>query len=548
MTPEPAENAGQSMIRRQFLPSLSVRKKSKLSFIFKWLGGSSELAWGLQTLGAMNAANAFPPIVALGVGQPAAPGQGLGGADTAFADSLASVLSGAAVPPLVPALNPTMTGAAGLSLGLAGGVVSDADTNGIELAADLTGQNGAGGLLGDTLLPGLGQPAAVLPGEGPSQGAVDDGGQGVPSQPTAGLLNQIAGGRQTLGGQSASSAEMTGKAAQVGAAAAQTVNQGSGAEEGGDPAMLTGGVSTSSTMPSTMSGEALTSASVAKAMADAKQATARPADPASVMTGTAANQGASGQSTRPVSAADKRPFAGQAAPSSLMQKGGEASSNDLANPLQAASNGAAKISNNPLMATAAKPVTTALAQGSPAVAEPVMGDYSTYAEPGDVLGSEMSSLEPSTSSSTKPSSSQAQPPSTQIAVQIAKVVPQGIDRFSIQLHPAELGAVDVQLDFAEDGSVSALITAERAETLDMLQRDSRALERSLNNSGLQLESGGLSFSLKQEQNPQGQGFNDPSHQEARAYGGTRDRADAPADAPVDMPPQVSRHRLLDIRT
>lgn len=84
----------------------------------------------------------------------------------------------------------------------------------------------------------------------------------------------------------------------------------------------------------------------------------------------------------------------------------------------------------------------------------------------------------------------------QVAVQIQKAAGQGHDRISIQLKPADLGRVEVRLDVGADGRVAAVISADRADTLDMLQRDARILQNSLQNAGLQADSNSLSFELK----------------------------------------------------
>ena len=90
-------------------------------------------------------------------------------------------------------------------------------------------------------------------------------------------------------------------------------------------------------------------------------------------------------------------------------------------------------------------------------------------------------------------------PTAQVAVQIKRAVATGNDRISIRLHPAELGRVQVRLEVAEDGHVRALISAERAETLDLMQRDPRGLERALQDAGLKTDSGSLSFTLQDQQ-------------------------------------------------
>ena len=50
----------------------------------------------------------------------------------------------------------------------------------------------------------------------------------------------------------------------------------------------------------------------------------------------------------------------------------------------------------------------------------------------------------------------------------------------------------------QDGSVTTRMVVERAETLDLLQRDARALERALGEAGLDAQEGSLQFSLKDE--------------------------------------------------
>jgi hypothetical protein len=105
-----------------------------------------------------------------------------------------------------------------------------------------------------------------------------------------------------------------------------------------------------------------------------------------------------------------------------------------------------------------------------------------------------------------PRSLPAPPAALQVGVQIAAAAARRVERLVVQLEPAALGRVEVRLDFSHDNRVSALIAADRPETLDLLQRDGRALERSLQDAGLKLDGDGLSFSLRQEQrHPQERG-------------------------------------------
>jgi len=85
----------------------------------------------------------------------------------------------------------------------------------------------------------------------------------------------------------------------------------------------------------------------------------------------------------------------------------------------------------------------------------------------------------------------------QLAFEIVRQVNEGNTRFQIRLDPPELGKIDVRLDFDRSGQVTARLTVEKAETLDLMQRDQRALERALQQAGLDGQKTNLEFSLKQ---------------------------------------------------
>ncbi len=95
-----------------------------------------------------------------------------------------------------------------------------------------------------------------------------------------------------------------------------------------------------------------------------------------------------------------------------------------------------------------------------------------------------------------PNPSHISPPIRDISVHISQHVDTGMNRFQLRLDPPELGRVDVRMEISPEGKLSAVIAVERPETLDLLQRDSRALERSLMEAGLKTDSNSLSFSLK----------------------------------------------------
>ena len=120
------------------------------------------------------------------------------------------------------------------------------------------------------------------------------------------------------------------------------------------------------------------------------------------------------------------------------------------------------------------------------------------------------------------------PAAAQIAVHIVRAAADGVSRFNVQMHPAELGRVEVKLEVSRDGTVHARVFADRQETVDQLQRDSRALERALQDAGLKADSQNLHFSLRGGQN----GRDLPENRGSAKNGGHM--ADDPAEvaAPV----------------
>lgn len=93
-----------------------------------------------------------------------------------------------------------------------------------------------------------------------------------------------------------------------------------------------------------------------------------------------------------------------------------------------------------------------------------------------------------------------------VGVAISRHVGAEATEFTLRLDPAELGRIEVKLEMGKDGQASVSIQADNASTFDLLRRDSSALERALADAGLKLDSGGLNFSLRQ-QDGQNQQFN-----------------------------------------
>ncbi|MGH0001471.1 flagellar hook-length control protein FliK [Pseudovibrio ascidiaceicola] len=110
--------------------------------------------------------------------------------------------------------------------------------------------------------------------------------------------------------------------------------------------------------------------------------------------------------------------------------------------------------------------------------------------------------------------------------EIARQASGGVDRFEIRLDPKELGGVDVSLEFSKDGRVRAHLIVERPETLELLQRDQRGLEKALQEAGIESDKSSLQFSLG------GRGSQTSDQQENRqANVGQLDRASEGTELP-----------------
>jgi flagellar hook-length control protein FliK len=85
-----------------------------------------------------------------------------------------------------------------------------------------------------------------------------------------------------------------------------------------------------------------------------------------------------------------------------------------------------------------------------------------------------------------------------LAVTIAARASTGSTRFDIKLDPPELGRIEVQMTLDREGRVKSRVVVEKQETLDLLQRDQRNLERTLTQAGLETSEGGIEFSLRDQ--------------------------------------------------
>jgi flagellar hook-length control protein FliK len=84
----------------------------------------------------------------------------------------------------------------------------------------------------------------------------------------------------------------------------------------------------------------------------------------------------------------------------------------------------------------------------------------------------------------------------QVAASLGQAVRVGNDHIQIQLQPADLGAVAVKLSINHDGRVTMVVSADRSDTLNLLQQNQASLTEALRNAGLSADSSSLSFNLR----------------------------------------------------
>ena len=123
------------------------------------------------------------------------------------------------------------------------------------------------------------------------------------------------------------------------------------------------------------------------------------------------------------------------------------------------------------------------AGGSVAAADPNAGQAaSAVAAPNPAAGTSASFAAPVTTdiqaAAAAPSANPAIPMPAhllpayeQVAINLKQAAQTGTDRIEIQLKPANLGAISVKLDVTHDGRITAVISADRSDTLHMLRQE-----------------------------------------------------------------------------
>ena len=131
-------------------------------------------------------------------------------------------------------------------------------------------------------------------------------------------------------------------------------------------------------------------------------------------------------------------------------------------------------------------------------------------------------------------------PAEQIAVQIKNGIKSGADKIHIRLQPAALGRVEVNLEVGHDQRVQAVVTVEKAETLEILERDARSLHRMLEEAGFRTDNDSLAFRHQSQDGENPGPGNNPT-----LAADSEGSADVTPDG--DAPERISRHDgLIDV--
>ena len=127
----------------------------------------------------------------------------------------------------------------------------------------------------------------------------------------------------------------------------------------------------------------------------------------------------------------------------------------------------------------------------------------------------------------------------QVNINIKKGAEAGADRITVKLNPFELGRVEIKLETNDQGLTRALVAAERPETLELLQRDARVLEKALQESGLKTDGNSLNFNLQQ-------GSRDGETERSASSSESPDEKSGLTEAPVASTRGPSHNGDLDI--
>ena len=92
----------------------------------------------------------------------------------------------------------------------------------------------------------------------------------------------------------------------------------------------------------------------------------------------------------------------------------------------------------------------------------------------------------------------ANPTTQMVGMQLTRNATAKVETMTIQLDPADLGRLEIQMKFDKDGGLKTHLLVDKPETLAMLQRDASHLERVLQQAGFDPDKSNLSFDLREQ--------------------------------------------------
>ena len=99
-----------------------------------------------------------------------------------------------------------------------------------------------------------------------------------------------------------------------------------------------------------------------------------------------------------------------------------------------------------------------------------------------------------------------------MSVHIKTAAADGIGKIHIQLHPEDIGGVEISIKVSHDQTAQVHVVADRQQTLDMLSRDAGSLQRALSEAGIKADTNSLQFELRGGQDGQAKAGGDGQQQ------------------------------------
>lgn len=93
----------------------------------------------------------------------------------------------------------------------------------------------------------------------------------------------------------------------------------------------------------------------------------------------------------------------------------------------------------------------------------------------------------------------------QVGLEVTRAVKAGNTEFTVKLNPVELGKVTIKMAFDKDGTASLRVLAQSPETVSLLQRDMRGLERAIEAGGMKSAAADVTIELDTQHDGQSAG-------------------------------------------